>query len=456
LLSACSKENVLDLSLVEPVGEHPLAEASSIRISAGMHTATSRVMDGHFDVSITIDTAQPAELVSIVVDAFAADGTTVVAHGSTPTIQLTPATGRVYIYMARPGSLGSPLGTDGVSPTSIAPRTRHTAVYYPGLGVFVGGGRDARGPLASASLWFHYELAESTSTLWTLGGGRTDLAGAFDGAYLEFVGGADANGAASSLGEIMDPTGSIGLPETRTVVPAGMASTSRTEAAAAFANEGLLLFGGLEATNGHAQLGAVLFTLTNGSKPLLWTGAVPRYGATATTVLSGAQVIVFGGGPPSMPVMEKYVSQTSTAVVSPDPTTNRRFHSATVLPAGTILFAGGVDDTGAPLATATVYDPVPGTIRELPTFLQTARSGHTATLAKDVVVIAGGITSGGQLATMVEVFDAATLAPRGTPIPMRVPRAHHTATDPGNQTVVILGGEDATGMPTGVVEIYQP
>src|SRR5262249_60102310 len=162
-----------------------------------------------------------------------------------------------------------------------------------------------------------------------------------------------------------------------------------------------------------------------------------------------------GGGPAGMPVMEKYVNQTSATVVTPNPTTNRTNHSATLLPNRSILFAGGNDDTGNPLATATVYDPVANMAREIPAFLQAARSGHTATVAKDVVVVAGGL-AGTNIVGTVEVFDATTLAPRSAPIPMRVPRAHHTATDPGNGSVVILGGEDATGAPTGVVEIYQP
>jgi hypothetical protein len=287
-----------------------------------------------------------------------------------------------------------------------------------------------------------------------LGAARSDLAFGFDGAYLEIVGGSDVSGNASSLGEIMDPTGSIGIPETRTVVTQGMANLARTQAAATFGNEGFLLFGGL-GSDGHAQSGALLFTLNGGSKPVSWLSAVPRVGATATAILSGQQIVVFGGGPAGMPVMEKYVSQTSATVVTPNPTTNRTSHSATLLPNGSILFAGGNDDAGNPLATATVYDPVANMAREIPSFLQAARSGHTATVAKDVVVVAGGL-AGTNVVGTVEVFDASTLAPRSPPIPMRVPRAHHTATDPGNNSVVILGGEDATGAPTGVVEIYQP
>jgi hypothetical protein len=454
-LAACSKDNFLDLHLVEPAGQDPLAQAASIKISAGAHMQTVPVTGGHYNVSFTLQTSNPAELQPVEVQAFASDGVTMVAHGKTPVIQLAPSNGGLYVYVASPGSLGSPLASDGVSPTKIGARTRHAAAYYPGLGVFVGGGLDSTmQPTNTVALWFHYELTESTSALWALGQARSDLAGAFDGSLLDFLGGTDASGVTSSVAEILDPTGSIGLPEARTIVAAGQANGARTHAAAAMGSEGFLVFGG-RGTDGMPQAGAVLFTPNDGDKALLWPNAVARVGATATAILNGAQIIVFGGGPAGKPVMEKYVSQTSAVAVMPDPTTNRTEHAAVVLPNGSILFTGGKDDSGAPLASATVYDPVAGTAMELPGFLQTARFGHTATLAGTDIVIAGGETGSGVAGT-AEAFDAMTLAPRGGPIPMTVPRKHHTATDPGNDSVVILGGEDENGVPTGVVEIYQP
>lgn len=454
-LAACSKDNFLDLNLIEPVGQDPLAQAASINVTAGAHTQTVPVTGGHYNLSFTIQTGNPAELQPIEVKAFAADGVTLVAHGKTPVVQLAPANGALFIYVAKPGTLGSPLATDGVSPTKMAARTRHAAAYYPGLGVFVGGGLDATmQPTNTVGLWFHYELVESTSALWVLGQARSDLVAGFDGSFLNFLGGTDPSGMASSVAEILDPTGSIGLPEARTIVAAGAVNGERTQAAAAMGNEGFLVFGG-RGPDGMPQAGALLFTATAGEKPLLWPNAVPRVGATATAILDGAQIIVFGGGPAGMPVMEKYVSQTSAVAVTPNPTTNRTQHAAVLLPNGSILFVGGKDDSGAPLASATVYDPVAGTAMELPSFLQTARFGHTATLAGSDIVIAGGET-GSDVAGTVEAFDAMTLASRGAPIPMTVPRKHHTATDPGNDSVVILGGEDASGVPTGVVEIYQP
>src|SRR5262249_20071505 len=161
--------------IIEPVGDDPLAQAATLRISAGAHTQTVPVTNGHYNVSFTLKTSNPTELEPVSVEALASDGT-VVARGKTPLIQLAPSSGQLIVYVARPGSLGSPIASDGVSPTTITPRTRHAAAYYPGLGIFLAGGKDTTGQAqTSVALWFHYELTESTSSLWTLGSGRTDL-----------------------------------------------------------------------------------------------------------------------------------------------------------------------------------------------------------------------------------------------------------------------------------------
>src|SRR5262249_35781646 len=106
-LAACSKDNFLDLLIIEPVGDDPLAQAATLRISAGAHTQTVPVTNGHYNVSFTLKTSNPTELEPVSVEALASDGT-VVARGKTPLIQLAPSSGQLIVYVARPGSLGSP------------------------------------------------------------------------------------------------------------------------------------------------------------------------------------------------------------------------------------------------------------------------------------------------------------------------------------------------------------
>jgi hypothetical protein len=64
--------------------------------------------------------------------------------------------------------------------------------------------------------------------------------------------------------------------------------------------------------------------------------------------------------------------------------------SATRLPSGTVLVAGGIDGSGNSNYTAELYDPVAGTF-SFTGSMENQRGGHTATLLNDGrVLVAGG------------------------------------------------------------------
>jgi hypothetical protein len=121
--------------------------------------------------------------------------------------------------------------------------------------------------------------------------------------------------------------------------------------------------------------------------------------------------------------------------------TGRYLHTATVLPDGRVLLAGGGSDT-APTgqASAEVYDPFYGSFIATGS-MTTPRLNHSATLvytqSSNKVLIAGGDTGG-----TAELYDPAsgTFSPAGN---LNVPRRGHTATYFGSG-ILLAGGDTAT------------
>ncbi len=129
----------------------------------------------------------------------------------------------------------------------------------------------------------------------------------------------------------------------------------------------------------------------------------------------------------------------------------RMGHTATRLMDGRILFAGGWPaENRAPLAQAEIYNPVSGKF-EPAGAMGTQRGGHTATLLRDGRVLLVGGESGRAVVSTVEAYDPATgeftqLAS------LPAPRAAHGATLLGSGQVLVVGGKSQTGHGNGILD----
>ena len=148
----------------------------------------------------------------------------------------------------------------------------------------------------------------------------------------------------------------------------------------------------------------------------------------ALALLPNGQVLVAGSHDfcgsharfcPSLSSAELYDPDTGTWTATGDMTTGRAGATATVLPDGRVLVAGGVDGSnsdpgcgvcrdGQPLASAELYDSRHGTWTATGA-MTTARSGHTATLLPSGrVLVSGGQDSKGTERASAELYDPRT------------------------------------------------
>lgn len=180
-----------------------------------------------------------------------------------------------------------------------------------------------------------------------------------------------------------------------------------------------------------------------------WTATgpmVPPCGLTATLLLDGRVLVAcVGGETGALASAELYDPSTGSWTATGAPETARYYGTATLLPDGKVLVAGGDIIThffNPSVASAELYDPVTGSWTPTGS-MGTARTGHTATLLPNgKVLVAGGANDNDILSyrlASAELYDPGT----GTWTPthdMTEVRQLHTATLLGNGRVLVVGG----------------
>jgi hypothetical protein len=289
-------------------------------------------------------------------------------------------------------------------------RSEHTATLLPNGSVLAAGGAAEYPPIMSTTS--SAEIYDSLGETWTLTGSMTTARGNHTATLLP-------NGTvlvAGGFGTYPSPT------------PVNPSAEIYNPSVASWSGTATM-------STARAQHTATL--LPNGTV-LVTGGATNRFG-TSAAVLASAEI---------------YNPVAGTWTPTGNMTTARYMHTATLLPNGTVLVAGGSPtipdmngDGGAPVATAEIYDPAVGTWSSTGS-MSMVRGNHTATLLPNgkVLVAGGGVMSSTSDTTTAsaEIYDPIAGSWSGTGS-MSIARAWHTATLLTNGKVLVAGGGDPDG-----------
>jgi hypothetical protein len=148
------------------------------------------------------------------------------------------------------------------------------------------------------------------------------------------------------------------------------------------------------------------------------------------------------------------LSVNTFAASTPTMNTGRQNATATLLPNGKVLIAGGTDSFGNLLASKELYDPVTNTFAVSGAGMHSGRSNATSTLLPNSkVLIAGGATPGGNFFSGTELYNPVTET-FALGAGMQSGRAYATATLLPNGKVLIAGGFNGNSLSS--TELYDP
>ena len=353
-------------------------------------------------------------------------------------------------------------GTWATSPAT--PRDSHTATLLPSGKVLIAGGcNDGSCSLTYASA----ELYDPNAGNWGAAGSMASVRGYHTATLLPsgkvlVAGGCNGTACATVLNQadLYDPA-------TGTWTATGSMTAVRAAHTATLLPSGKVLVAGRSSDPAAAANSAELYDPATGTWTATGAMGTPRRYHTATLLSSGKVLVAGGAAPPAsiLDTAEQYDPATGTWTAAGTMTAARRVHTATRLASGKVLVTGGCRGTGActvNLASAELYDPGTDTWTATAAPMAGARADHTATLLPSgKVLVAGGTlypTDGGTQWTdlkTAELYDPAADTWSDTATPLNAARASHIATLLPSGKVLVTAG---LGFSTAVAsaELFDP
>jgi N-acetylneuraminic acid mutarotase len=349
-------------------------------------------------------------------------------------------------------------GTWSATGSLTAARLSHTATLLPNGKVLVAGGTSV-GVVASA------ELYDPASGTWSATGSLATARQRHTATLLPngkiVVAGGDTGGGVRSTAsvELYDPASGTWS------ATGSLAASRELHTATLLPNGKVMVAGGLFVSSSSISVvaSAELYDPANGTWSATGGLATARELHTATLLPNGNVLVAGGDQNTSTSVLasaEMYDSANGNWSGTGSLATARIFHRATLLPNGKVLVVGGANSfagSGSFLASAELYDPASG-IWSATGSMATARELHTATLLSNGKVLVAGGTSGlgsNFYLASAELYDPATGTWSATGS-MTTVRDDPTATLLSNGKVLVVGGGDNTGSLVASAELYDP